>query len=313
MSRTFVNQLRDGDAVEAVMQVRRVAVQAYRNRDGAFLRLRLGDRTGEIEARLWDFNWQKQSVPAVGDLISVVGQVTTYQEALELHIQGFAAVPWEEADPADYLPVTPRDRTALLVEIRAAAATVENPHLAALLDSFFSDGTWVAAFTTAPAAKMNHHAYIGGLLEHTANLARAVPVLVQNYPQADRDLLLTGVILHDVGKIEEYTWDRFIGVSDRGRLLGHIVLGLEAVSRRMEAIPGFPQTLRDRLLHIITSHHGRYEWQSPKRPKFLEACLVHHLDLLDGEAHKFVPTAVSPEEGWEWVDRLDRWVYRGPS
>lgn len=313
MGKVWVGQLQDGDAVETVLQVRRVAVQSYRNREGAFLRLRLGDRTGEIEARLWDFNWQTQPVPAVGDLVSVVGQVTTYQEALELHIQGFDVVPWEEADPADYLPVTPRDRAALLAEVRAAAATVENRYLAALLDSFFSDGAWLAAFTTAPAAKVNHHAYIGGLLEHTANLVRAVPVLVQNYPQADRDLLLTGVILHDVGKIEEYTWDRFIGVSDRGRLLGHIVLGLEAVGRRIDAIPGFPPALRDKLLHIITSHHGRYEWQSPKRPKFLEACLVHHLDLLDGEANKFLPTAISPQEGWEWVDRLDRWVYRTPS
>lgn len=313
MGKVWVGQLQDGDAVETVLQVRRVAVQSYRNREGAFLRLRLGDRTGEIEARLWDFNWQTQPVPAVGDLVSVVGQVTTYQEALELHIQGFDVVPWEEADPADYLPVTPRDRAALLAEVRAAAATVENRYLAALLDSFFSDGAWLAAFTTAPAAKVNHHAYIGGLLEHTANLVRAVPVLVQNYPQADRDLLLTGVILHDVGKIEEYTWDRFIGVSDRGRLLGHIVLGLEAVGRRIDAIPGFPPALRYKLLHIITSHHGRYEWQSPKRPKFLEACLVHHLDLLDGEANKFLPTAISPQEGWEWVDRLDRWVYRTPS
>lgn len=307
-----MSQLRDGDAVETVLQVRRVAVQNYRSRDGAFLRLRLGDRTGEIEARMWDFNWEKQCAPAVGDLISVVGQVTTYQDTLELHIHDYAAVPWEEADPGDYLPVTPRDRTELLAEVRAAVATVQNPHLFALLNSFFSDEAWVTAFSTAPAAKINHHAYIGGLLEHTANLVRAVPVLVQNYPEADRDLLLAGVILHDVGKIEEYTWDRFIGVSDRGRLLGHIVLGVEAVSRRMDAIPGFPQDLRDRLLHIIVSHHGRYEWQSPKRPKFLEACLVHHLDLLDGEANKFLPTPASPQEGWEWVDRLDRWVWRGP-
>ncbi|MEW6173118.1 MAG: HD domain-containing protein, partial [Bacillota bacterium] len=301
---------KDGTDLDVTLQVRRVSVQDYRQREGSFLRLRLGDRMGEIESRVWDFNRNRDPVPLEGELVKVQGRVVTFRENLELHIARYEPVPWEGEDPTDYLPVTPFDRDVLLAEIKEAASHVEDRHLSALLDSFFADEAWVAAFIMAPAAKVNHQAYIGGLLEHTANLVRMIPALLANYPAANRELLLVGAMLHDVGKIEEYTWDRFIDISDRGRLLGHIILGAEAVSRRIDAIPGFPAQLRDKLLHIIASHHGHYEWQSPKRPKFLEACLVHHIDLLDGEAQKFLPTAGSPDEGWEWVERLERWVYR---
>lgn len=312
LGRVYVRDLRDGDEVTATLLVRRAMIQNYRDREGVFLRLRLGDRTGDIEARVWDFDVDKQAVPRPGDLIKVAARATTYQEGLELHIESYSSVRWEEVDPTDYLPVSAQDPNLLVAEIRDVVASMEDPHLRALLESFLSDDAWVSAVMTAPAARINHHAYLGGLLEHTVHLVRMVPVLLRNYPQANRDLLLTGAILHDIGKIEEYTWERYIGVSDRGRLLGHIILGIETVSRRMEAIPSFPAILRAKVLHIMASHHGQYVWQSPKRPKFLEACLVHYIDLLDAEANRFLPTPGSPVEGWEWVDRLDRWVYRGP-
>jgi 3'-5' exoribonuclease len=136
-----------------------------------------------------------------------------------------------------------------------------------------------------------------------------VPAVCSNYPEVDKDLLNTGVILHDIGKIKEYQYDVRIDMADEGRFLGHIILGIEMVNEKITEIDNFPEELRLKLLHMIASHHGHYEWQSPKIPKFLEACLLHHLDLLDGEAYKFINVNKDSTNNWTWSKTLNRWVY----
>ncbi|MCL5935636.1 MAG: HD domain-containing protein, partial [Firmicutes bacterium] len=181
---------------------------------------------------------------------------------------------------------------------------------------FFDDGEWLKGFCQAPAAKANHHAYLGGLLEHTLNLTRGALAAAKLYPRVDRDLLLAGAILHDIGKVEEYSRDRYIDFTDEGRLLGHIVMGVSEVDRRIRNLGGdnpFPENLRIKILHIITSHHGLYEWQSPKRPKFMEAAVIHILDMLDTVVDAF-SRAVDETSGeslsWSsWNRSLERYIF----
>jgi 3'-5' exoribonuclease len=199
----------------------------------------------------------------------------------------------------------------MLVKLQNLMASMRNDYLSSLLDQFFGCPERVKAYTTAPAAKLYHHARLGGLLEHSLHVAQICDCLATVYPGVDRDLLLTGAILHDVGKTEELFWPGIIEYTDSGKLLGHIVIGINQIRTLIEKISGFPPELELKLLHLIASHHGRYEWQSPKRPKFLEASLLHHADLVDAEADQFLH---APEEGqgnWSAFSKaLGRSVYK---
>ncbi len=198
----------------------------------------------------------------------------------------------------------------MMQKIIAVIKGIKDENLKALLKSFFRDKKWVRSFGTAPAAKKHHQPYIGGLLEHTYNMVRMVPALAEVYP-VDIDLMYTGVILHDIGKIHEYNYEVKIDFSDAGRFLGHIIIGIEEVDKKIAEIPGFPEELRLKLLHMIASHHGKAEWGSPQPPVFLEACLLHHLDLIDSEAFHFVAQdSDSSEAKWLWCKPLERFLFK---
>jgi len=206
----------------------------------------------------------------------------------------------------------------MLAAVDATVEAIGEPHLKRLLREFFVDPTTRAAFSTAPAAKAIHHAVLGGLLEHTVSVVGLCRLLADYYPAVNRDLLLTAAILHDLGKIKELTWDRVFDYTDPGRLLGHITLGALMVEERIRAIPDFPAALANSLLHCILSHHGELEWGSPKRPKTLEAIVLHYAENLDGKVNAFQGFAKrypDPQHpGWTQFNKaLDRYLYVGPS
>lgn len=312
MERVSAAELKVGDRIETAFQVKDKRLVNFRGREGYFLVFVLGDRTGEVNAVLWE--GAEEVYPAIvpGDIVRVKGLVKEYAGSPQVELSNIKPCPVGEFNPAEFLPTSPRQPEKMLQELTALMDTVKNLHLRRLLDRFFSDSKWRDAFIKAPAAKKNHQAYLGGLLEHTLQVTAAAYKIAGVYPQVDRDLLVTGAVLHDVGKVQEYSYHNNIDFSDEGRLLGHILLGVQMVEEKIRSIGGFPAELRLKLLHIIASHHGRYEWQSPKRPKFLEAAIIHHLDLLDAAVDMFV-AAAGKEEGsaWSsWVSGLDRFIYK---
>lgn len=310
----FVSELREGETVASLFQVRQKQLLNFRNKPGVFLSLSLGDRTGELPARVWEDGERFAQNVEVGDIVRAEGEVITFQGNLQLNLRRLTVVAEAELDIADFLPTSARDREELLEEILTVVREVTNPHCRALLDRFFQSAEFREVFCRAPAGKKHHQPYIGGLLEHTAGVVRLARAVAAAYPDVDHDLLVTGALLHDIGKVREYTFHRVIDYSDAGRLLGHIVLGIEMIGREIESLPSFPPVLRLKLLHMLASHHGYYEWQSPKRPKFLEAAILHHLDMLDGEIDKFrrAAAATAEDENWSaWRPELGRHVFTG--
>jgi 3'-5' exoribonuclease len=248
-----------------------------------YLALTLADRTGQLEAKMWD------NVPAVldafeqDDFIKVKGLVNKYNGRYQITVHKLRRLEEHEVDPSDYLPKCPRDVEVLWGDLAAFVAGIQNPYLKALLEVFMRDPEIAAAYKTAPAAKTLHHAYIGGLLDHVVSLFRSCDLTARNYPQIDRDLLLAGAFLHDIGKIHELSFGRSFGYTTRGQLLGHMVIELEMLHAKIAVVPGFPDQLKILLEHLIISHHGEYEFGSPKLPMFPEALMLHYLDDLDSK------------------------------
>ena len=306
MKPIFVQDLVAGSTIESVFALVAGELLPFRNKQGKYLRLTISDKTGTIIATVWDNAEDAYKQIADSKFVWIAGTTSTYNGKLTINVDSVEPVDTEEVDLDDFLPTTSKNIDEMVNILASVIKGIENPYLKELLEVFCDDDGFVNAFIKAPAAKMYHQPYLGGLLEHTTNILRLVPAVCSIYPEADKDLLNTGVILHDIGKIKEYQYDTNIDVADEGRFLGHIILGIEMVNKKIAEIDDFPEELRLKLLHMIASHHGRYEWQSPKIPVFLEACLLHHLDLLDGEAYKFINVN---KDSRTWSKTLERWVY----
>ena len=248
-----------------------------------YLALTLGDRTGQIEAKMWDNVADAIDAFDQDDYIKTKGLINKYKNRFQLTIHKLRRLQDAEVDFADYLPKTTKNIDELWQTLTDFVATFRNPYLKALLQAFMSDPLIAEAFRNAPAAKTLHHAYIGGLLDHVVSLFRSCDLLSQNYPQVDRDLLLTGVFLHDIGKIHELAYTRSFSYTTRGQLLGHMIIEIEMLHAKVAQVPGFPEELKTLLEHLIISHHGQYEFGSPKLPMFPEALMLHYLDDLDSK------------------------------
>jgi 3'-5' exoribonuclease len=312
---SFVEDLVEGLEVEGVFLVQRKS--SRRTREGRpFLALVLYDRTGVVDAQVWD-DAAAFGVPfAERDFIRVRGVVDRYRDRLQLRVLESVVCRWEELSPDDFLPRSARPPEEMLGELRARIETIANPFLRDLLARLEADRGFLRAFVTAPAASAVHHDYVGGLLEHTLSLMALVDAVGRVYRDLDRDLLMTGAFLHDVGKVREISALPGFPYTDEGRLLGHIVLGYEMAMRAADRVPGFPPELRTELGHLILSHQGEYEWGSPKRPKTLEAIALHFLDNLDSKVNVFrkavAAGGLEGEEGWtDYVRTLGRALYRG--
>jgi 3'-5' exoribonuclease len=266
-----------------------------------YLSLKLVDRTGSVDARMWgrlpdELISGESPKPTYVD---VEGQAHEYRGTLQVKLDRLRLLRPEDVSEEDYLPATEMDRRALAAELESAGGGLENGHLRELFELMVSDEDFWTAFCEAPAAKTMHHARIGGLLEHSVSCLKIARALAERY-QVDRDLLVFGAIFHDVGKVRELSWDRgAFAYTTEGRLLGHVVLGERLVSSYVAAIPDFPEELALRLSHLLISHQGETEYGSPERPKTLEALLVHLIDNLDARAAMYLETTtnVSPG-GW---------------
>jgi 3'-5' exoribonuclease len=282
MKECFVSNLRDGHAVTTHFLV---CVKEIRStREGkTYLRLELGDSTGRVEARMWTgFDAMAASFER-DDFVKVQARVENYRNKLQLAIEKIRRVEESEVDPADFFPHTKENVEEMYAKLLEIVASVGNPWLRQLLDSVVQDPEIVPRLKRAPAAKVMHHAFYGGLLEHVLSLCNLCRAVLGHYPEANADLLLSGAVLHDVGKLKELSYDRSIGYTDEGQLLGHILIEYGDLTKKIDAIEGFPPELKTLVLHMLISHHGQYEFGSPKLPMFREALLLHYLDDLDSK------------------------------
>ena len=265
----------------------------------SYLRMELGDRSGTVEARMWDsFEALSKDIKR-DDFIKVSARVENYRNKMQLVLQQMRLAKPEEIDITDFLPHTPYDVEELYQQLMAYGEEIKNPWLKKLVLQIFSDPTVAKNFKRAPAAKVMHHAYIGGLLEHVVGLCGLAKQIAAHYSELDVDLLLMAALLHDVGKLEELCFERAVGYTAEGQLLGHIVMELETVTNAMNSIVGFPAKLKTVVQHILISHHGQYEFGSPKLPMIREALAFHYMDDLDSKMAA-VRTAfqISTESEW---------------
>lgn len=289
--RRFVQQLTDGDQVEEVFLVADKQLRANRN-GNLYLQLDLRDRTGTINARMWNAGEHLFRSFDSGDFLLVKGKVQLFQGALQMILNHLDRAETEKIDLADFLPHTEQDVGKLLEKLRSTLRGLANLHLRALVECFLMDEDFVTGLTRAPAGVRNHHAYLGGLLEHVVALLDAADRVLPLYPGVDRDLLLMGVFLHDLGKVRELSYGRTFAYTTEGQLIGHLVIGVEMLNEKVAKVPDltgepFPRELLLRLKHMILSHHGSYEFGSPKLPMTPEAIALTYLDNLDAKVHSF--------------------------
>jgi len=319
MPRTFVNQLTvPGTSVEQVFQVAEKSLRTTR-KGGYFITARLRDRTGEIPAVCWDATEALfAAIPQDGYAL-VQGRVDTYKDAPQVVIEAMRPARGEEVDLSDFLPTGPGDPEAHLARLKEILALVRRPALRALVEAAWADETLVANLKRAPAAAKLHHAYLGGLLEHTLGVAEVALKVCECYPRLDRDLLLVGVLWHDLGKTGELAYAEALGYTDAGKLLGHIVQGVlllqEKIAEVRAAGTDFPEDLAHLVRHLVLAHHGEHAFGSPKLPMTAEALALHHLDNIDAKLHGFwgiVDADADPGRRWtDWNRMFEGAVFKG--
>jgi len=282
MKSPYVKELQPNQTITAPFLVHTKEIRQKKTGE-PYLSLMLGDRTGDVEAKMWDNVAEVMETFDRDDFVKVKGLVQVYHNRPQLTIHKLRRVDDSEVDFSDFFPASERDPEEMFAELREVIAGIGNPHLKALLEALFADEEIARRFRTAPAAKQVHHAFLGGLIEHVLSVCRLSRFAASHYKNIDADLLLTGAILHDLGKIYELNYSRSFSYSTEGQLLGHMIIALRMVDEKLRSLPGFPRGLRNLVEHIIISHHGRLEFGSPKVPLFPEALLLHFLDDLDSK------------------------------
>jgi 3'-5' exoribonuclease len=310
---TYLQNIKQGDLVRSSFLVVEKNM-AFSQKGSPYLNLRLKDKTGEVDGKIWENAAELDQRFKRGDIVHVEGRAIHYKNALQITVSDIKAIPLEETNPADYLPSTQKDPEAMFHELMGFVDKMKNKHLQELLRRFFENEETADLFKKAPAAKGFHHIYLGGLLEHTLSVTRLLEKTAEHYPELDSDLLIAGGILHDIGKIREFSFHQIIEYSDEGRLIGHIVMGVEMVDKKIAELDNFPAQLALELRHIILSHHGEFEFGSPKRPKTLEALVVHYIDDMDAKFNAFktfMKEASDKDSDWTPYNRLlERYLYK---
>ncbi len=313
MNKKFINELKAGEAIISLFAVRKKQIKSYNG--NSFLVLELGDKTGRTEAVLWENFQQVNEEIQPGDVVKVKGTVGTYREEIQIKLEKIRKAQQSEFDPADFLEHSEKNSEELFQRLLAKAETIQNHYLNQVVKSCFLDQSLSTKLHQAPAGKMWHHAYLGGLLEHTLSVAEICEAAAKQYPFVDRDLLIAGALLHDIGKAQAYCWTTLIDYSDIGRLEGHIVIGERIVREKIQQVPDFPEELKMQLSHLILSHHGSLENSSPIVPMTLEAIVLYYADEMDSKAAAF--SGIIRKEGKEgkrwsnWVHLIGRFIYFG--
>jgi len=309
----FVDEITKNNRVESIFLVKEKHMGVTKN-GAPYLSLRLMDRTGDINARVWDEVKEYDVVFEKGDFIEVLGRSSIYQGGMQLTITSLKRCDEEKIALEDFLPASPFPIEEMLKELKSIIENIQDKYLKKLMELFFKDETFVKKFASAPAAKAMHHVYLGGVLEHSLSVARLARMVSENYDHINRELLICGAILHDIGKVDELSYQKVFNYTDMGRLIGHITIGAEMIEEKIRTIPGFPSDLRMILKHMILSHHGVYEYGSPKRPKTIEALVLYYLDDLDAKINGF-QQVLSQEDGdrpnWSKYHKLfDRYLFK---
>ena len=282
MKSPFVNELEANRVITTSFLVHQKEVRQKKTGE-LYLSLTLGDRTGELDAKMWDNVSEVIDSFERDDFVKVKGLIQVFHNRPQLTIHKMRRMDDSEIEFKDYFPSSRREPEEMWRELREIVSGISNPHLKGLLEALFGDEEIARRYRIAPAAKQIHHAFLGGLIEHVLSLCALARVTAAHYPFVDLDLLLTGVLLHDIGKIYELNYERGFSYSNEGQLLGHINIGLRMVGEKLQGLPGFPGALRALVEHMILSHHGQLEFGSPKLPQFPEALLLHYLDDMDSK------------------------------
>jgi len=302
----FISDLQPNEMVTTYFLVQSKEVR-LRKTGEPYLSMILSDRTGQLEAKKWEDIDQIVDTFDRDDFVKVHGLVQNYRERPQMTIQRLRLAEDSEVELADYLPHTAKNIDEMFATLRTAVDEIGNPHLKQLLQSFLDDPEIASRLKKAPAAKSLHHAFVGGLLEHVLSLLNLARLAVQNYDYVDLDLVKTGIVLHDIGKIHELTYGRTFGYSSEGQLLGHITIGLRMLDQKCALLPDFPPRLKLLVEHLILSHHGQYAFGSPKLPMFPEAVMLHYLDDLDSKLESMRAYVASDKQD------LEDWTRYNPS
>ena len=281
MKSTYVKELAANRNFTTTFLVRSKEIREKKTGE-PYLALLLSDRTGEVEAKMWDNVAEVMDTFERDDFVKVKGLIQIYHNRPQLTIHKMRRLEDSDVDFAGYFPASGRDPEEMWRELRAMIVKMTDPHLRGLVEAVLDDPEIASRYRKAPAAKQIHHAWLGGLLEHVLSLCQLCHVTAGHYA-VDLNLLLAGAVLHDVGKIYELSYDRSFGYTTEGQLLGHMVMGLRIVDDKLRGLPEFPPRLRTLVEHMIVSHHGKYEFGSPKLPQFPEALLFHYLDDMDSK------------------------------
>lgn len=316
MKKQFISDLKIGEAVNDTFVL--VEKSVSQKKDGSnYLNVAFGDKTGHVKGVVWDHVDEITSAGvASGDFVSIAGIVNEYRGVPQLVVKKMTICPAESVDPADFLPTTRHHVDTMFDRLVSQTGQVKNDFIRRLIQSFWDDTEFVQQFKAAPAAKNMHHAYIGGLLEHTLSMTLLADKIAGHYSGIDMDLLFAGILFHDVGKIREFEYQHRIDYTDEGRLLSHIVIGLQMLEDKIKAIEGFPAQTAVLLKHLVVSHHGAREFGSPELPKTIEAVLLNYIDEIDSKVNgirSFMSSDQSAESWTSYHRLLGRHFYIGKS
>jgi 3'-5' exoribonuclease len=282
MKSPYVNEIEPNRVITTSFLVNSKEIRQKKSGE-LYLSLLLGDRTGELDAKMWDNVSEVIDSFDRDDFVKIKGLIQVFHNRPQLTIHKMRRMDASEIDFADYFPCSQRDNGEMWQELRGIVGGMTNPHLRSLLEAMLNDEEIAQRFRRAPAAKQIHHAYLGGLLEHVLSLCALAHMTARHYAHIDYDLLLAGVVLHDIGKIYELNFERGFSYSTEGQLLGHMAIALRMIADKLRLLPDFPPALRALVEHMILSHHGQLEFGSPKLPQFPEALLLHYIDDLDSK------------------------------
>jgi len=313
VEKQYVADIKDRDTVGAVFLVKE-KIMAMAKNGKPYMNLRFMDKTGEVDAKIWDNTDELDKLFDKNDFVRVRGKASVYLNKMQVVVAEIHRVPEEEVDLSDFLPESLRSATGMRDELRVVVGSLSNRYLKALMTEFLADDDFMNLYCKAPAAKGMHHVYLGGLLEHSLSLVRLIRAISPLYEGLNTDLLIAGALLHDVGKIHEMSYDRSFDYTDAGKLLGHITIGVELVSEKIRMVEDFPKELELLLKHMLLSHHGQYEFGSPKRPKTVEATILNYLDDLDSKINGIrlhIDKEAASSSRWTAYHRLyDRYFFK---
>ena len=315
MAKQYVADIKDRDIVNTVFLVKD-KIMAMAKNGKPYMNLRFMDKSGDVDAKIWDNTDTLDKLFDKDDFVQVRGKASVYMNKMQVVVSDIVKVPEDQVDLAHFLPESPRGISEMRQELHEVVMALASPPLRRLMELFLADADFMGLYCMAPAAKAMHHVYLGGLLEHSLALAKLAKTIVPLYGEGiNEDLLVVGALLHDVGKIHEMSYERAFDYTDAGKLLGHITIGVELVDERIRQVENFPRELAILLKHMLLSHHGQYEYGSPKRPKTIEATILNYLDDMDSKINgirSHIAREKASTSRWTAHHRLyDRYFFKG--